>query len=440
MQFDRPFLAQTACASALWMPPRYALQIAMDTKTHATSAAGRLNSPTWIERGTSVYRRTSIALFLAGFVTFSAVYAIQPLLPELARDFGVSAAQSSLALSLTTALLAVAILCAGAGSEMFGRRGLMFASMCCAALINIALAFIPSWHGLLALRALQGFVLGGVPAVAMAYLAEEIHPKGLGLTMGLYVGGTAFGGMAGRFFTGVIAELASWRTALGVLGLLDLVLAIFFILLLPPSRNFERQLKFDADYHLRAWTDHLRDRNLLSLFVIGGFVMGAFVTIYNYVSFRLVAPPYELNQTQIGSIFTVYLFGVLASWLAGALSDRLGRAPVLLAGILIFAAGIALTLFSSLAAIIAGIALLTSGFFITHTAASGWVGRLATNAKGHAASLYLLVYYVGSSIMGSLGGWFWTAGGWPAVAGFAGASIFLAFLAALNLSRSARAK
>lgn len=390
----------------------------------------------WIERGTAVYRRTSIGLFLAGFVTFSAIYGVQPLLPEFSEDFGISAAQSSLALSLTTALLAVAILCAGAGSEMFGRRGLMFASMCCAALLNIALAFIPSWEGLLALRTLEGFVLGGVPAVAMAYLAEEIHPKGLGLTMGLYVGGTAFGGMAGRFFTGVVAELSTWRTALGVLGLLDLVLAVAFILLLPPSRNFERQLKFDAGYHLRAWASHLRDRNLVALFMIGGLAMGAFVTIYNYISFRLVAAPYELNQTQIGSIFTVYLFGVLASWIAGALSDRLGRGPVLIAGILIIAAGIAVTLLQPLAAIIAGVALITSGFFMTHTVASGWVGRLASGTKGHAASLYLLIYYTGSSIMGSMGGWFWAAGGWPAVAAFAASSILLALLAAIGLWRS----
>jgi len=390
----------------------------------------------WIERGTGIYRRTSIALFLAGFVTFSAIYGVQPLLPEFASDFGISAAQSSLALSLTTALLAVAIVCAGAGSEMFGRRGLMFASMCCAALLNIALAFIPNWQGMLVLRALEGFVLGGVPAVAMAYLAEEIHPKGLGLTMGLYVGGTAFGGMAGRFFTGVVAELSSWRTALGVLGLLDLVLAVVFILLLPQSRNFERQLKFNAGYHLRAWAGHLRDKNLVALFMIGGLSMGAFVTIYNYVSFRLVAQPYELSQTQIGSIFTVYLFGVLASWLAGALSDRIGRGPVLIAGILIFAAGIAVTLLQPLGAIIAGIALITSGFFMTHSIASGWVGRLAANTKGHAASLYLLIYYTGSSIMGSLGGWFWAAGGWPAVAAFAASSIALAFLAAAGLARS----
>ena len=391
---------------------------------------------TWIERGTRVYRRTSIALFLAGFVTFSAIYGVQPLLPEFAADFHVSAAESSLALSLTTGFLAFAILCAGAGSEILGRRWLMFASMCCAALLNIALAVIPSWHGLLVLRALEGFVLGGVPAVAMAYLAEEIHPKGLGLTMGLYVGGTAFGGMAGRFFTGVIAEMTSWHVALGVLGLLDLLLAFVFIMLLPPSRNFERQLKFEAGYHLQAWSGHLRDRRLVLLFLIGGLVMGAFVTVYNYVSFRLVAPPYNLNQTQIGSIFTVYLFGIAASWIAGGLSDRLGRGPVLIAGILIFLTGIAVTLMQPLAAVIAGVALITIGFFMSHTVASGWVGRLAKSTKGHAASLYLLTYYTGSSIMGSSGGWFWSAGGWSAVAAFTAALIICALAAAAYLTHA----
>ena len=195
---------------------------------------------TWTERGTSTYRRTSIALFLAGFVTFTLVYDVQPLLPEFATDFQVSAATSSLALSVTTAALAIAILCAGAGSEMFGRRGLMFASMCVASLLNIAQAIVPDWQSLLVIRALEGIVLGGVPAVAMAYLAEEIHPKGLGLTMGLYVGGTAFGGMAGRVLSGIIAEYTSWRWSLGIIGAIDLLMTFAFIVLLPPSRNFER--------------------------------------------------------------------------------------------------------------------------------------------------------------------------------------------------------
>ncbi|CAM5451853.1 Inner membrane transport protein YnfM OS=Afipia felis OX=1035 GN=ynfM_2 PE=3 SV=1 [Afipia felis] len=401
-----------------------------------TDAPARTPAMTWTERGTSTYRRTSIALFLAGFVTFTLVYDVQPLLPEFAAYFHVSAATSSLALSVTTAALAVAILIAGAGSEMFGRRGLMFASMCIASLLNIAQAIVPDWHSLLAIRALAGIVLGGVPAVAMAYLAEEIHPKGLGLTMGLYVGGTAFGGMAGRVLSGIIAEYTSWRWSLGILGAIDLVMSIAFIFLLPPSRNFERQLKFDAGYHLQAWAGHLRDRGLPFLFMIGGLTMGAFVTIYNYAAFRLVGSPYDLNQTQLGAIFAVYLFGIVASSTAGAMVDRIGRAPVLLTGLSIMLAGVAVTLLHPLAWIITGIALVTIGFFVAHSVASGWVGRMAANTKGHAASLYLLAYYTGSSIAGWVGGWFWAVEGWLAVAAFTGAMVAGALAAAIHLART----
>jgi len=391
---------------------------------------------TWTERGTSTYRRTSIALFLAGFVTFTLVYDVQPLLPEFATDFHVSAATSSLALSVTTAALAIAILCAGAGSEMFGRRGLMFASMCLASILNIAQAIVPDWHSLLIIRAMEGIVLGGVPAVAMAYLAEEIHPKGLGLTMGLYVGGTAFGGMAGRVLSGIIAEYTSWRWSLGIIGAIDLLMTFAFMVLLPPSRNFERQLKFDAGFHLQAWAGHLKHSGLPYVFLIGGLSMGAFVTIYNYASFRLVGAPYELNQTQLGAIFAVYLFGIVASSTAGAMVDRVGRGPVLITGLTIMLAGIAATLLTPLFWVIAGIALVTIGFFVSHSVASGWVGRMAANTKGHAASLYLLAYYTGSSIAGWVGGWFWAVEGWFAVAAFTGLLIACALAAGIHLARS----
>ncbi|MDQ0473361.1 YNFM family putative membrane transporter [Labrys wisconsinensis] len=389
--------------------------------------------PAWTERGTPAYRRISAALFLAGFATFSLLYCVQPLLPAFTEDFGVSPAESSLALALSTGLLALAILAAGALSQAVGRRGLMFASLCGAALCNIAAGLAPGWHGLLIARALEGLALGGVPAVAMAYLAEEIHPRSLGLAMGLYVAGNAFGGMIGRVGIGALTELTSWRMALIVLGGLGLAAALGFIALLPASRNFAPRPGFDPKYHLRAWGGHLAHGGLPLLFLIGFLAMGAFVTVYNYAGFRLTAPPYGLGETAISLIFTVYLFGIAASSAAGALADRLGRGPVLMAGTLVAAAGVALTLAHALAGVIAGIVVLTIGFFMTHAVASGWVGRMAATAKGHAASLYLLAYYLGSSVMGSVGGWFWSGGGWWAVAAFAGAMLAAALAAAVRL-------
>lgn len=372
-------------------------------------------------------------MFLAGFATFSLLWCVQPLLPVFADYFGLAPAASSLAVSLTTACLAAAIICAAAVSEGLGRRGLMFGSMAVAAALNIAAALAPGWHGLLAARAAEGFVLGGVPAIAMAYLAEEIPPGQLGVAMGIYVSGTAFGGMSGRVGTAILADHFSWRVALALAGVTGLIAAAGFLALLPPSRHFTPRRGFQPRHHLKAWGGHLRHKALPMLFAIGFLVMGAFVTVYNYAGFRLMAPPYRLSQSEIGLIFAVYVFGMAASSASGALADRIGRFPVLGCGIGIAALGIGLTTLAPLASVILGIIALTIGFFATHSVASGWVGRLAAGNKGHAASLYLLAYYVGSSLAGSAGGWFWSHGGWDGVAAFTLALLALAGAAALRI-------
>jgi YNFM family putative membrane transporter len=382
----------------------------------------------YLTRGTSAYRKASLAFFLSGFSTFALLYCVQPLMPIFAKEFGVSPAVSSLSLSLSTGLLAVAIFCAAAVSERFGRRSLMFCSLMGASLCTLACAIMPSWTLILVIRAMEGLLLGGVPAVAMAYLSEEFDPKSLGAAMGLYIAGNAFGGMSGRVFTGILAEFLSWRVALAVIGAMGIAAAIGFFTMLPPSRNFKPR-RSNVGYHVAAWLGHVNHGALALLFVIGFLLMGSFVTIYNYAGFRLVAAPYNLNQTELGLIFTVYLFGIGSSWVGGSLSDRFGQFPVMMAGVILMFAGLLTTLASALPLIILGIAMLTAGFFMAHAVASALIGRLARGTKGHASSLYLLAYYLGSSIAGSVGGKFWSAGGWSAVIAFTGVMLALALVA-----------
>lgn len=392
----------------------------------------------FLTRGTPAFRRATIALFLSGFATFSLLYCVQPLMPIFSEEFGVTPAASSLSLSLSTGFLAFAIFGAAAVSESLGRRSLMFMSLLGAALCTLVCAVAPNWHILLVFRALEGFLLGGVPAVAMTYLAEEIEPRGLGGAMGLYIAGNAFGGMAGRVVTGTIAEFLTWRPALAAVGILGLIAATGFLYLLPPSRNFTPRKGFNAGFHAKAWASHFRNPALPLLFAIGFLVMGSFVTVYNYAGFRLVAAPYDLSQTELGLIFTAYLFGIVASWVAGLLGDRIGHFTVLPAGVLVAALGAAVTLATPLPLVILGIVLVTIGFFVTHSVASALVGRLAHGTKGHASSLYLLAYYLGSSIAGSVGGYFWHADGWSAVVFFILAMLSVCLVSAFAVARLAR--
>ncbi|WP_458335078.1 MFS transporter, partial [Xanthomonas codiaei] len=256
--------------------------------------------------------RIRLALFLAGFATFSLLYSVQPVLPEFARSFGVDAAVASLPLSLATGGLALAIFCAGAVSENLGRRGLMFASIALAAVLNLVAAFLPDWHALVVVRSLSGIALGGVPAVAMVYLGEELPASKLGAATGLYVAGNAFGGMTGRIVMSVLTDHTDWRTALALLSGLDLLCAFAFLWLLPPSRHFVRRHGVNLRFHLRAWAGHLRDRNLPWLFALPFLLMGVFVSLYNYAGFRLGGPEFALSQSQIGLIFSAYVFGIVS--------------------------------------------------------------------------------------------------------------------------------
>lgn len=365
-----------------------------------------------IERGTAAYRRANFALFLAGCSTFSLLYCVQPLLPEFARDFGLAPAVSSLALSLTTAALALAIFIAGALSQQVSRRRLMFASMALAAACNLLAAIAPDWTSLLLARTIEGAMLGGVPAVAMAYLAEEMDPRHLSGAMGLYVAGTAFGGMMGRVGMGVLVEIGSWRSAMAAIGAFGLIAAIGFASLLPPSRRFAPRRGFVARHHLGAWRAHLAHPGLLRLFAIGFVLTSVFVALFNYVGFRLAGAPYDLGPAGISLIFLAYVFGMFSSPFGGRLADRFGGRAPLIGGIAIMTAGTVVTLAASLPLIVLGICLITVGFFVAHSVASAWVGRLARADKGHASSLYLLFYYFGSSVTGVIGGWAWQHGGW----------------------------
>ncbi len=144
-------------------------------------------------------------------------------------------------------------------------------------------------------RALVGLSLAGVAAVAMTYLAEEVHPEHLGYAMGLYISGNALGGMSGRVISGVLVDFVSWRIALGALGVLALVAAVLFKRSLPASKRFQprplRPRSLLAGYAL-----HFRDAGLPWLFLEAFLLMGAFVTLFNYIAYRLLAEPYHLSQ------------------------------------------------------------------------------------------------------------------------------------------------
>jgi len=388
----------------------------------------------FIRHGTPAFRRTNLALFAAGLATFGLLYCTQPLMPEFSKTYGVSAATAALSLSLTTGVLAFAMLFAGGVSDAWGRKSVMTASLLSSAVIVLLTALVPDWHMLLILRTLLGLTLSGLPAVAMTYLGEEMHPESIGLGMGLYISGNAIGGMGGRLVAGVLADFVGWRLGVATVGVIGLLMLLIILRMLPPSRHHERR-----PMHLGALMGRfgtaLRDRGLPWLFIEGFLLLGAFVTLYNYIGYRLLAPPYGLNQAVVGLIFSVYLIGTFSSAWMGHLAGKLGRRKVLWTAFALMLIGLALTVTRPLLLIVLGIVAVTFGFFGGHSIASSWVGRRAGSNKAQASSLYLFSYYMGSSIAGAAGGLFYASHGWNGVAVFVGVMIVLGLLISLRLYR-----
>jgi YNFM family putative membrane transporter len=385
-----------------------------------------------IERGTPAFRRINLAVFAAGYSTFMLMYAVQPLLPIFTKEFHISAAASSLALSLTTACLAVSMLVTGAVAEGWSRKPIMSVSLTAVAILTLLSSMVSSWPMFLVIRAVEGIALAGLPALAMAYVGEEIHPEAVGLSMGIYVGSGALGGMTGRLLTGVLADLFFWRPALAVIGAIGIAASVIFSASLPPSARF-RPRSLSVESLLDSYKTHLRDPIIEALLGEAFLILGTLVTVYNYIGFRLLAPPYSLSQSVVGSVFGLYVLGFFSSSLMGLLSHRFSRPLLLRAGLATMLAGVIMTAARPLPAVIAGVALVTIGFFAAQSVASSWVGLRAREAKAQASALYLFSYYMGASTMGSIGGFFWGAYAWPGVAGFLVALLVTALVTATTV-------
>ncbi|WP_037080315.1 MFS transporter [Pseudonocardia spinosispora] len=367
------------------------------------------------ERGTVAYRRLAAALWCAGLATFVLVYCVQGLLPILAVQFHVSSTTSSLVLSSTTAALALAVIPLSSVAESWGRARVMTWALASSAVLGLLAPLAPNFPALVAIRALQGVALAALPALAMSHVTREVAPRWLGGAMGMLIAGNTIGGLSGRLIAGAVADFGGWRLALAVIGVLSLICTVVFRLLLPPTMALDpdRIRLRDLAGPMRS---HLRDPGMRCLFGVGFLLMGAFVTVYNYLGFRLIAPPFSLTPALAGLIFFAYLAGSWASTVAGRLADRLGRRRMLWVAALVAVAGIWVTDPSWLPTVLLGLLLVTVGFFGAHSVASSWVGRRASMLPGgspaQASSLYLFAYYLGSSVGGSLGGIAFDHAGW----------------------------
>ncbi|MEU0264612.1 MFS transporter [Nocardioides sp. NPDC006303] len=368
----------------------------------------------WVghDASSSGYRRILIGLFAAGIATFGQMYSTQGILPTVAHALEVNEASAALTVSTATLGLAVSVLGWSWVADRIGRAPAMKIALSMSLVLGLLTPLAPGFTTLLVLRSLEGLALGGVPALAVAYLAEEIHVRHVSLAAAIYISGTTVGGLLGRVITGPFADLGGWRLGVTAGGVLSAIAAIIAITLIPRAQGWVRPVGKPTTSVREGVLANLRDPGMLVLYGQAALLMGGFVATYNYLGFRLEREPFGLPVAISSQIFFAYLGGTVSSSVAGRLAATHGRRKVMLTCVVITIVGVAMTFPDNLAMVLTGLFVLTTGFFGAHGVASGWVGARARVGKAQASALYNLFYYGGSSLFGWLLGYAYVVGWW----------------------------
>lgn len=367
-----------------------------------------------IDTGSWAFWRGTLALVIGSFMVFANVYVTQPLLPMIAHEFSISELQAASSFTITTLTLGLSLLVYGPLSDALGRKNIMIMALLGVTLTTFSLGFVTQYSELLLLRALQGFFLAGLPAIAVAYLGDEYRPQAMAVAVGLYISGNTIGGIGGRLIGGFVGEWQGPSAAFFVMSVVSMVCFFLFWVLLPNSENFHAKRFRPATLFTNVKL-HISNPILLMCYLIGGFNFFIFINQYSYITFVLEAEPYSLSATYVSLLFLTYLTGTIGSAFSGKLAAYCSQPKIMALGTLILMLGSAITLYGSLTSIIIGLLINCFGFFLCHSTASGFVSKNAHQAKASASSLYLVFYYLGASVGGFYLDPFWQAGGWIGV-------------------------
>ena len=392
-----------------------------------------------MRKGTIEYRRASIGMLLVGLAIFSSLYATQALLPTLTREMGIDPSTAALTVSAATGALAVCVVPASILSEKFGRGRVLVISALAATALGLTLPLAQSIEQLVVLRSLQGALLAGTPAVAMAWLSEELDERDLAGAMGLYIAGTSVGGLTGRLIPAFMLEVTDWRWALATSAAVSLALAVATAILLPEQRNFRPKASIRPGAEVRAVAGHLRNPRLVGLVATAFIAMGVFVSMYNFFGFRAIND-FGLAPSLAGLTYVMYLSGTWSSARAGSFVSHFGRGRVVLAAAVLMLTGALIGSSGNLIVTLVGLLLFTASFFALQSTASGWVGLIAEKDRAEASSLYVFCYYMGSSLLGAATGQAFEALPWAGfvavLAAMLGALIAIAVALAVAEKRS----
>ncbi|MFK0290435.1 MFS transporter [Streptomyces sp. NPDC090442] len=389
------------------------------------------------ERGPAfVLSRGVVILFaVACGAAVANVYFSQPLLVTMGHDLGMSPALVGGVVTLTQVGYGLGLFLLVPLGDVVNRRRLIVAQLL---LLVAALIVIAGAHTaaiLLAGMATMG-LLAVVTQTLVAFAASLAPPAGRGRVVGLVTSGVVTGILLARTASGLIADLAGWRSVYLASASLSALLALILYRVLPrhteaPPTTLRYGQLLRSTLTLFARERLLRLRALFCL-----LIFAAFSTLWSSIALPLSEAPYFMSHSAIGALGLIGVAGALAASVAGRLNDR---------GLAQRTTGIALALLavswlplaytrSSLWALFAGVILLDLAVQAVHVTNQTLIYALHPDAGSRLIGGYMVCYSIGSATGAIAATSLYTAAGWGAVCAL-GAAFSLLGLALWALTR-----
>ena len=397
-----------------------------------TAAMSHATAPAHLparHRSTGALLRTFV-IGLTAFLTVVDLVATQAILPSLVKAYGVSPAAMGFAVNASTIGMAVAGLAVAFFSRRINRRRGIVASLALLSIPTALLATAPDLATFTALRVAQGVFMSAAFTLTLAYLAEQCSASDAGGALAAYITGNVASNLVGRLISAAVADHWGLEANFYLFALLNLSGAVLVHFTL--NRTTSMPLAGSGmGSPLAVWAEHLRNAPLRRGFAIGFLILFAFIGTFTYVNFVLAREPFAVSPMALGFVYFVFLPSIFTTPVAGRVAGRFGTRPTFWGALGVAGAGLPLLLSPSLAAVLAGLALVGVGTFFAQATATGFVGRAATTDRGSASGIYLACYFFGGLVGTAVLGQVFDRFGWAAcVAGIGAALLAAAWLAA----------
>ncbi len=357
-----------------------------------------------------LYIRLQFTVFALVSASFANIYITQPILPVLQREFSADMVLVSFTVSAVILGIAISNLPFGFLADrlpihpiiFIGGVFVAFGGLICAASNNL-------WI-LIGARFLQGIFIPALTTCLAAYLAKTLPAARLNVVMGSYVSATVVGGLGGRLLGGWIHAPLNWRYAFVTASVLVLIATFTALRGLPRTPVDAGQQNHSIGFFvlMKRW-------ELLRIYFCAAGSFAIFSSVFNYLPFRLEAPPFNFSTEMTTLLYVVYVVGIFMGPASGKISNRFGSGNTFLGGSFFLGVSLALVLMPSITAIVLGLLGICASFFTIHAAAVGSLNRKLFSGQGRANALYVLFYYMGGWLGITCTGFAFKHGGWNAV-------------------------